>query len=115
MDPRRNYLDTTDAATELISRVKPVQLDGPGLGTWDLRSLIGHTSRAMSTVVTYLNRPVSAVTCADAVAYYVWVAQTPDADSQIAGRGVRAGTSLGEDVLAGFAAQAREVRRALDA
>ena len=115
MDPRRNYLDTTDAATELISRVKPAQLAMPALGSWDLRALIGHTSRAMTTVVTYLNRPVARVTCPDAVAYYVWVAQTPDTDEAIAGRGVTAGASLGDDVLAGFATQAREVRRALDA
>ena len=60
MDPRRNYLDTTDAATELISRVKPAQLAMPALGSWDLRALIGHTSRAMTTVVTYLNRPCPA-------------------------------------------------------
>lgn len=115
MDPRLNFLDTTDAVTELISRVRPEQLDGPGLGTWDLRSLIGHTSRAMSTVVTYLNQPMGKVTCPDAVAYYVWVAEAPTADREIAERGVQAGTALGDDILAGFAAQGRAVRRALDA
>ena len=41
MDPRRSYLDTADAVTELVSRVRPDQLDGPGLGTWNLRALIG--------------------------------------------------------------------------
>ena len=28
--------------------------DGPGLGDWDLRSLVGHTSRSLITVSTYL-------------------------------------------------------------
>ncbi len=114
MDPRRNYLDTTDAVTELISRVAPAQFDGPGLDAWDMRSLIGHTARAMTTVITYVGRPASGVTCPDAVAYYVWVAQAPQTDAEIAARGVAAGIALGDDLHAGFAAQAREVRRLLD-
>lgn len=28
--------------------------DGPGLGEWDLRALVGHTSRSLITVSTYL-------------------------------------------------------------
>ncbi|MDO5697435.1 MAG: maleylpyruvate isomerase N-terminal domain-containing protein [Dermatophilus congolensis] len=117
MDARRSYLDTTDAVTELVSRVRPEQLDGPGLGTWNLRALIGHTSRAMSTVVTYLNQPVDKVTCADAVAYYVWVAQGPDVNAEIARRGVEAGQALTDhgEVFAGFAAQGKAVREALAA
>lgn len=116
MDARRSYLDTTDAVTELVSRVRPEQLDGPGLGTWNLRSLIGHTSRAMSTVVTYLDQPVEKVTCEDAVAYYVWVAKGPDVNAEIARRGVEAGQVLTDhgEVITGFKAQGRAVRHALD-
>ncbi len=117
MDARRSYLDTTDAVTELVSRVKPELLDGPGLGTWNLRSLIGHTSRAMSTVVTYLDRPADAVTCEDAVAYYVWVATGPDVNAEIARRGVEEGVALTthEKVRVKFAKRGRAVRKALDA
>jgi hypothetical protein len=36
------------------SRVAPDQLDQPALGVWNVRDLLGHTSRALSTVSTYL-------------------------------------------------------------
>ena len=31
--------------------------DGAGLGEWDLRALVGHASRSLITVSTYLQRP----------------------------------------------------------
>jgi len=31
------------------------QWDGPGLGEWDLRALVGHASRSLITVSTYLS------------------------------------------------------------
>lgn len=113
MEPRRNFLDTTDAVAELVSRVPPHRLSQPGLGEWDLRALIGHTSRAMSTVTTYLQMPTTEVACPDAVAYYVYVADTPGQDEAISARGVEAGGVLGDDVAAGFANLAREVRGVL--
>ena len=48
------------AATEfatLVSFVPRDRFEGPGLGEWTLRELIGHTSRALSTVVDYLAQP----------------------------------------------------------
>ena len=33
----------------------------PGLGEWDVRSLVGHTSRALLTVETYLATPAEVV------------------------------------------------------
>jgi len=114
MDPRRSFLDSTDAVAELVSRVPSDAFDQPGLGVWDVRGLIGHTSRAMSTVITYLKMPATSVTCPDARAYYVWVADSPQQDAQIAARGVEAGKALGSDVSAGFAGLARQVRGVLD-
>lgn len=114
MDSRRSFLDTTDAVAELVSRVGSDKLTGPGLGTWDMRGLIGHTSRAMSTVITYLKMPATSVTCQDALAYYVWVADSPSAASDIERRGVEAGSKLGQDIPAAFAGLARQVRGVLD-
>lgn len=114
MDPRRSFLDTTDAVAELVSRVPADALAGPGLGVWDMRGLIGHTSRAMSTVITYLKMPATSVTCPDARSYYVWVADSPQQDEKIAARGVEAGQSLGDDIPAAFAGLARQVRGVLD-
>ena len=64
----------------------------------------------MSTVITYLKMPATTVTCPDAVAYYVYVADSPGEDDAIARRGVEAGSALGPDVAAGFAGLARQVR-----
>ncbi|WP_040159497.1 maleylpyruvate isomerase N-terminal domain-containing protein [Mobilicoccus massiliensis] len=114
MEPRRSFLDTTDAVAELVSRVRPDVLAGPGLGAWDMRGLIGHTSRAMSTVITYLKMPATTVTCPDPRAYYVWIADSENQDDKIAQRGVEAGTALGDDIPGAFAGLARQVRGVLD-
>jgi hypothetical protein len=44
--------------------------DQPGLGDWDVRALVGHTSRALLTVETYLARPAAAVDVPTAVEYF---------------------------------------------
>ena len=41
--------------------------DAPGLGEWDVRSLVGHTSRSLLTVETYLGRPAEVVEVESAV------------------------------------------------
>ena len=48
--------------------------DGPGLGEWDLRSLVGHTSRSLLTVETYLGRPADTEEVPGPAAYYVAIA-----------------------------------------
>ncbi len=78
-----------------------------------MRGLIGHTSRAMSTVVTYLKMPATTVSCRDAMAYYLWVADSPGADEKIAQRGVEAGAKLGSDIPDAFTHLVRQVRGAL--
>ena len=42
---------------DLVALVPTERFDDPGLGEWTLRELIGHTSRALSTVVGYLAQP----------------------------------------------------------
>src|SRR5215216_374438 len=46
---------------DLVRRIPPGRWDGPGLGEWDLRSLVGHTSRSLITVETYLGQPAELV------------------------------------------------------
>ncbi|HET6478596.1 MAG TPA: maleylpyruvate isomerase N-terminal domain-containing protein [Actinoplanes sp.] len=43
MDFRRTYRSAAVAFVDLVSRVPATRLDGPGLGEWTLRELIGHT------------------------------------------------------------------------
>jgi hypothetical protein len=44
--------------------------DAPGLGEWDVRALVGHTSRAMLTVEAYLAKPAEQVDMLSAPLYY---------------------------------------------
>ena len=37
-----------------VDRIPADAWDGPGLGEWDLRALVGHASRSLVTVLTYL-------------------------------------------------------------
>ncbi len=80
--------------------------DRPGLGRWDLRSLVGHTARALVTVTTYLDRPAEREDLASAAAY-VGLTGTADVDaSAVNERGVAAGAELGDDPHAWVAAAA---------
>ncbi|MEV4280500.1 maleylpyruvate isomerase N-terminal domain-containing protein [Actinoplanes xinjiangensis] len=55
MDYRRNYRSAAIAFADLVSRIPPAALDGPGLGEWTLRDLLGHTvSSALRQVPTVL-------------------------------------------------------------
>jgi uncharacterized protein (TIGR03083 family) len=74
----------------------------PALGEWDVRSLAGHTSRAMITVEQYLERPASAVDIASADEYYRVTGQLSRGD-EVPARGRAAGVALGEDPVAAVA------------
>src|SRR5204863_1144842 len=73
--------------------------DRPGLGEWDVRALVGHTSRALLTVETYLARPAAAVDVASAPDYYR-ATRAVAADPAVAARGRDAGIALGSDPAA---------------
>ncbi len=71
----------------------------PGLGEWDVRSLVGHTSRSLLTAETYLARPAEAVIVESAVDYYQ-ATRTIAAGPDVAARGRDAGDALGLDPAA---------------
>lgn len=68
----------------------------PGLGEWDIRALVGHTSRSLLTVETYLAHPAEAVEVPSAAEYFRRV-RAHAADAGIAERGREAGVALGDD------------------
>ena len=76
--------------------------DRPGLGEWDVRALVGHTSRALLTVETYLARPAAAVDLASAPDYFRAISAAAAAPA-VAARGHDAGTALGSDPEAAVA------------
>jgi uncharacterized protein (TIGR03083 family) len=76
----------------------------PGLGTWDVRGLVGHTSRALSTIETYLGKEPSGPRLHGPVRYFLaMLSGVRDADERrrldasIAERGREAGAALGDD------------------
>ena len=86
----------------LVHRIPDDLWDSPGLGEWDLRSLVGHTSRSLITVSTYLQTSAEHEDVATPQDYYARirdVAADIGADA-IVERGRLAGRDLGADPAA---------------
>ena len=108
------YLVAAADYVDLVRRVDMASLDAPGLGVWDLRALIGHTSRSLVTVIEYIARPADQIAAPTAVDYYRIIAESfPDSDA-VAERGRQAGAALGDDPVAAVVELADRARRALD-
>jgi uncharacterized protein (TIGR03083 family) len=87
--------------------------DRPGLGEWDVRALVGHTSRSLVTVETYLARPAAAAEMASAADYFR-ATRAAAAGPAVAARGRDAGTALGADPAAAVAEIAARARALVD-
>ena len=85
----------------------------PALGEWDVRSLVGHTSRSFLTVETYLDRPAATVDV-DSPEDYYRATRSVAAGPDVAARGREAGAALGADPVAAVAAIAERVLRLVD-
>jgi hypothetical protein len=66
----------------------------PGLGEWDIRALVGHTSRALLTVEKYLDQPADFAEI-DTPAGYFRATGAAATDADVAERGRAAGNALG--------------------
>lgn len=86
----------------LVREIPADAWDGPGLGEWDLRALVGHTSRSLTTVSSYLKTTAEHEDITTPQDYYVRV--TPSAlgidPADVAERGRQAGRDLGDDPAA---------------
>ena len=87
--------------------------DRPGLGEWDVRALVGHTSRSLVTVEIYLARPAAAAEMASAADYFR-ATRAAAAGPAVAARGRDAGTALGADPAAAVAEIAERARALVD-
>lgn len=96
--------------TRVVASVPASSWEGPALGEWSMRSLVGHTSRALTTVEQYLPRRAETEDILAPVGYFVRLAHlTAAADAQVAQRGVDAGVALGPAPAEAFAAIADRV------
>lgn len=107
------FASAAHAFARLVQVLPAGSLDGPGLGEWDLRALVGHTSRSLITVSTYLQNPAPTADLAGPVEYYAAMRTfMSDAGAEaIIERGRQAGRDLGSDPAAAVDALAS---RALD-
>jgi uncharacterized protein (TIGR03083 family) len=111
-DSRRAF---TDAAERFVRTTALIgdRWNRPGLGEWDVRALVGHTSRSLLTVETYLARPAATVEVA-AAADYFRATRTAAAEPAVAARGRDAGAALGTDPEAAVAEIAARVTSLVD-
>ena len=113
---RATFAAAARSLPDLIDRIPATAWDGPGLGEWSLRSLVGHTSRSLTTVLTYLQRPVPQVDVATAAAYYDFVMRATGADpAGVTERGRQAGIALGAQPAVAIRALVDDALAALDA
>ncbi|MGA9747449.1 MAG: maleylpyruvate isomerase N-terminal domain-containing protein [Nocardioides sp.] len=106
-----DYAHTARAVAGLVARIGQDAWDGPSLGEWTLRDLVGHTSRSLVTVIDYLRRPVEEEAVDSAAGYFVAIAGilgSPDQAAAVTERGRQAGRDLGSDPDARFAELAEE-------
>jgi uncharacterized protein (TIGR03083 family) len=94
-ESQRAFGDAAAWFVDMTTRVGD-RWDRPGLGEWTVRDLVGHTSRSLLTVATYLSRPADSVDI-DSAAGYVVATREIAAGSEVAARGRPAGTALGEE------------------
>jgi uncharacterized protein (TIGR03083 family) len=92
-----HFTRASHAFIDVVAQIGPEQWGQPGLGSWDVRSLVGHTTRAILTVENYLARDEpdqAAIPTAEM--YYTTIYELTDPQA-VAERGVEAGIALGDD------------------
>jgi uncharacterized protein (TIGR03083 family) len=96
------FAAAAESFVDLVRRIPVDAWDGPGLGEWDLRALVGHASRSLITVSTYLQTTAQRADLTGAVEYYTrmrdYAATLGAAD--VIERGRQAGRDLGSDPAA---------------
>lgn len=109
---RTALLDAGAWFADLVGELRPHHCTRPGLGTWDVRALVGHTHRALVTLGTYLTVPAEDETCTGVAQYYALSGAATD-PGEVAARGVAAGHELGRHPDATVRASLERARDAL--
>lgn len=95
------FLEASESFVQLLGKVGDEQWEQPALGSWTVRSLAGHTARAILTVESYLGQDEpGTVTIPTAEDYYNNVLEQFTDHSSIEARGVEAGDWLGAHPVA---------------
>ncbi len=107
----RGFCELVGELSAVPEEQRATLLAAPGLGEWDVRTLLGHTTRSYVTLDEYLALdPTGAELLADAEAYYARAAEATHAGpARIIARGVQAGLALGDDPVTAALALAERV------
>jgi uncharacterized protein (TIGR03083 family) len=91
------FASAARAFAELVRTVPDSAWDGPGLGDWDLRSLVGHACRSLVTVSAYLQTPATHEDVVSAADYYARMREYGSklGAEAVTERGRQAGRELG--------------------
>jgi uncharacterized protein (TIGR03083 family) len=114
MNEGESFVAAAQSFLNLVKQIQPEQWALPGLGEWSVRDLVGHTSRAITTVEGYLADDAPAeVTVPTAEDYYLRVFDGHTDNAAVAARGRAAGAELGDDAVGSIAASLSRVRTLL--
>lgn len=96
MSERQRYLTAARTYVDQVAGIPEDAWTGPGLGSWDLRALVGHASRSLVTVLTYLDQPAEEPTVDSAADYYLVIGDGSFDPADVTARGVAAGEAMGD-------------------
>ena len=109
------FLSSATALVHLLGEIRDEQWSEPGLGSWTVRSLAGHTARAILTVENYLlQEEPGDVTIATAEDYYSTAYLIFTDDAAVAARGIEAGEWLGANPAAQVSAALARATAAIE-
>ena len=115
-ETREHYRSAANAFVATVSSLGQGDWSRPGLGDWTVRDLVGHASRALLTVESYLDTAQTTDDPAvqDAAAYFRPTAVSWADPSAVAERGRQAGAALGDRPADAVAAIAKRVLALVD-
>jgi uncharacterized protein (TIGR03083 family) len=108
---RRAFGQAADFYISTVQRIPPDRWTAPGLGIWSVRDLVGHTSRSLLTIESYLGKTSPGPSVVDPATYFVTALAAYGDPTEVAERGRQAGAALGEDPLAMIRTIAERVLR----
>ncbi|WP_231442215.1 maleylpyruvate isomerase N-terminal domain-containing protein [Brevibacterium zhoupengii] len=115
----REWFDTSAEGLVTLLPATRGHLEDPGLGEWNVRSLLGHTCRAFTTVENYLIAGATSLSqprplIGSPAAYYRAAASLLADPQRVAQRGRDAGQALGKDPATAAESTIRRTRRLVE-
>jgi uncharacterized protein (TIGR03083 family) len=94
---RQAFRDAAHFFLLVVEQVPAQRWDAPGLGEWTVRDLVGHVTRALTTIEHYSGESASRVELERPVDYLTITLAALGQPQAVAERGRQAGRELGED------------------